>query len=381
MRTILRESNLDLLGEVERLIAALKATPVVPELAPYHDHMVRACADLHEQICHNLRDMELGRDDILPEEILSETQRLARDLRLHNRLAGPALRGLKSDRLSLRVIGWLHAVHKETTDVPVAMSTEEFGIWPQPPHPVVYFMPVSAQYSLLYQPLFFHEFGHLLYASHKPEMDSLVQDLQTQIAELLEPLAHRNDVHAQAEERQRTVIVLTWYKWAQELFCDAVGLMIGGPAFIHAFSHYLRMSPRAEYHCAPDELRLRPHPVTWLRTRLLTRRARELDCMAVADAIEQQWATIAAALGVVEDYYGFYEEEFLPVIWQTLDDMLVEAEPYRFTRQDVSEEEWTIDSTPVHLLNRAWRQFKNHPDEYPSWERRFVAIFCGHPSE
>jgi len=71
MRTILRESNLDLLGEVERLIAALKATPVVPELVPYHDHMVHACADLREQVCHNLRDLELGRDDILP-EILSE---------------------------------------------------------------------------------------------------------------------------------------------------------------------------------------------------------------------------------------------------------------------------------------------------------------------
>ena len=146
-------------------------------------------------------------------------------MRFYNqRLAGPALRGLESDRLSLRVIGWLHTVHKETISVPAAVSTEEFGIWPAPPHPVVYFMPASAQQGLLYQPLFFHEFGHLLYACHEPEMDSLVQDLQVQIAELLEPLAHRNDIHAQAEERQRTIIALTWYKWAQELFCDAVGL-------------------------------------------------------------------------------------------------------------------------------------------------------------
>lgn len=141
------------------------------------------------------------------------------------------------------------------------------------------------------------------------------------------------------------------------------------------------MSPRTEYHCSPDELRRRPHPVTWLRVRLLARRARELGCETAADAVEQQWATIAAALGVVEDYYGFYEEEFLPVIWQTLNDMLVEAEPYRFTRRDVGEEEWIVDSTPVHLLNRAWHQLKNHPDEYSSWERRAVAIFCDHPSE
>jgi len=380
MRTILHESNLDLLGEVERLIAALTEAPVIPELAVYRDRVVQACADIREQVRHNLRNLEFGREDILPEEILSETQRLARDLRLYNRrFAGPALRSLESDRLSLRVISWLHAVHKETTNIPAAVSTEEFGIWPDPPHPIVYFMPVSAQHGLLYQPLFFHEFGHLLYACHEPEMHSLVQDLQMEIAELLEPLARRNDVHAQAEERQRAIIVLTWYKWAQELFCDVVGLTIGGPAFIHAFNRYLRINPRTEYHCPPDELRLRPHPVTWLRTRLLARRAREMGCEAAADAMEQQWATIAGTLGVVEDYYGFYEKEFLPVIWQTLDDMLVEAEPYRFTPRDGGGDEWAPHSTPVHLLNRAWYEFRNNPDGYSEWERQAITAFCNTP--
>ena len=387
MRTILRESNFDLLSEAERLVAALSSISVVPELAAYHGHMVRACTSLCEQVHRNLRDLDLGQDDILP-EILSETQRLAHDLRLYNRrLAGPALRGLESDRLSLRVIGWLHTVHKETTGIPAAVSTEEFGIWAVPPHPlallhpVVYFMPASAQQGLLYQPLFFHEFGHLLYACHKPEMDGLVRDLQVRIAELLEPLARRNDAHAQAEEQQRAIIVFAWYKWAQELFCDAVGLTIGGPAFIHAFNRYLRISPRTEYHCPPDELGLRPHPVTWLRARLLARRARELDCGATADAMEQQWATIAATLSIVEDYYGFYEKKFLPAIWRTLDDMLVETDPYRFTKQDLGDEGCIPDSTPVHLLNRAWHQFKSNPDEYQSWERRSVAAFCDNPSE
>lgn len=386
MRMILHESNLDLLGEAERLVTALSSTSVVPELRLYHDYMVRACTSLCEQARRNLRDLELGRDEILP-EILSETQRLAHDLRLYNqRLAGPALRGLESDRLSLRVIGWLHAVHKETADVPAAVSTEEFGIWSVPPHPLasphpaVYFMPASAQQGLLYQPLFFHEFGHLLYACHEPEMDNLVQDLQVRIAELLEPLARRNDIHTQTEIRQRIIIALTWYKWTQELFCDAVGLTIGGPAFIHAFNRYLRINPRTEYHCPPDDLRLRPHPVTWLRARLLARRACELGCETVADAMERQWAIIADTLGVVEDYYGFYEEEFLPAIWQTLDDMLVEAEPYRFTQRDLGEEEWTPDSTVAHLLNRAWHHFGSNPDEYSDWERQIVTTFLDFPA-
>jgi len=379
MRTILRESNLDLLNEVERLISALTATPVMPELAAYHKHIVRACTEIGEQIRRNLRDLELGRDDVLP-DILSDTQRLAHDLRLYNRrLASPVLRGLESDRLSLRVIGWLHAAHKKTAEIPAAISTEEFSIWPAPPYPVVYFLPASTQQGLLYQPLLFHEFGHLLYACHEPEMHSLVQDLQMRIAELLEPLARRNDVHAQAEAQQRATIVSAWYNWIQELFCDAVGLTIGGPAFIHAFDRYLRIGSRTDYHCPPDELRLCRHPVTWLRARLLARRARELGYEAIADAMERRWATIAATLGVEEDYYGFYEDEFLPVIWQTLDDMLMEAEPYRCTQRDLGEEEWTSDSTPVHLLNRAWRRFRSNPDEYSTWEHQSIMTFCATP--
>jgi hypothetical protein len=379
VRTILREANLDLLGEIERLLAALVSITVVPELAAYRDQVARACVDLQGQIHRNLRDLELGRDDILP-GILSETQRLAFGLQLYNqRLAGPALRGLESDRLSLRVIGWLHATHKETSQVPAAVSTEEFGIWPKPPHPVVYFMPPSAQYGLLYQPLFFHEFGHLLYACHEPEMVSLVRGLQSQIADLLEPVARRNDAQSEAEMVQRAVIVHTWYGWIQELFCDAAGLVIGGPAFLRAFNRYLRIGRREGYHCSPDQLALRPHPVTWLRVHLLARRARELGFETIADDVEQQWATIAATLGLVEDYYGFYEQEFLPAIWRTLEDMLTEAEPYRSAPHDSGEEEWTADSTPVHLANRAWHLFQNDPSAYAAWERQAIAAFLNIP--
>ena len=95
--------------------------------------------------------------------------------------------------------------------------------------------------------------------------------------------------------------------------------------------------------------------------------------------MEQEWATIASTLGVVEDYYGFYEKEFLPVIWQTIEDMLTEAEPYRFTQLDLSDRAWTPDSTPVHLVNQAWQQLQTSPDNYPEWERRAISTFCQRP--
>lgn len=59
--------------------------------------------------------------------------------------------------------------------------------------------------------------------------------------------------------------------------------------------------------------------------------------------------------------------------------MLMEAEPYHFTPRDVSAEAWTPDSTPVHLLNWAWHQFRNSPEHYSEWERQAITAFCGTP--
>lgn len=376
MKSILYGCNIDLLTEVERLVGALNTTSVVAELVAYRDQVLQHCLDLREQICQNLSDLVLRTDDLLTEDVLSETQRLALGLRLYNqRLAGPALRGRDSDRLSLRIIHWLHSSHKDTIGIPGAVSTEEFSIWPAPPYPVVYFMPASAQHSLLYQPLFFHEFGHLLYACHRPEMDSLVMELQREIGELLEPLSHHNDILAQAEAQQRELVVRAWYDWIQELLCDAVGLTIGGPAFVLSFNHYLRMSPRTEYHCPANMLGLRRHPVAWLRVRLLALQAKRIGCEPLAKEIEQQWGTIAETLGVVEDYYGFYEDSFLPVIMGVLENMLTELGPYHFSLRDLGTEEWASDSTPVHLLNQGWREYQNNPQQYQSWESRSIAAF------
>ena len=386
MRAILQESNADLFNEVERLIDALNETQVVPELVFYHRHVTRACAELRVQIRRNIHYLALGEDGLLP-EILSETQRLASHLQLYNqRVVGPVLRGLPSDRLSLHIIGWLHAAHPETTSIPAAVSTEEFSIWPDPPHPVIYFMPVSAQHGLLYQPLFFHEFGHLLYACHEPKMSVLVHRLQIRLAKflgVLEPLPDEAPNDELQERQRRERIILIWYKWTQELFCDAVGLTIGGPAYVHAFNRYLRVSPRTEYSCPPDELAHRAHPVTWLRARLLARRGRRSDNPEIVDTaatMDRQWEQIATTMGIEENYHGFCEKEFLPMIEKTVDRMLEETTPYPFTGMDTDAEEWTPSASPVELLNLAWRKNRQDPVRYPAWERAAVNDFLTTPA-
>ena len=56
---------------------------------------------------------------------------------------------------------------------------------------------------------------------------------------MLRPSSQRNDQHAQIQSDRQRLVVNAWYSWAQELFCDAIGLCIGGPAFLHAFANYL----------------------------------------------------------------------------------------------------------------------------------------------
>ena len=106
-------------------------------------------------------------------------------------------------------------------------------IWPFLHIAPTYFFPFLEQKGLLFQPLLFHEFGHLLYLCHKREMDDLVRELQREVEDVLTPPSQRNDRHSDIQAGQRQTIVDTWYRWAQELFCDAVGLTIEGPSFLY----------------------------------------------------------------------------------------------------------------------------------------------------
>jgi hypothetical protein len=72
-----------------------------------------------------------------------------------------------------------------------------------------------------------------------PFFPFVIEELQRWIQDELEPLSRRNDELARRQRELQRDIVDTWYAWAQELFCDAVGLLMAGPAYLHAFNSYL----------------------------------------------------------------------------------------------------------------------------------------------
>ncbi len=164
MRNLLQQSNRALLHELDNLHRLILGTggSIAPELKEYLDWALQYCEALREGATQISSYLNLNEDSIL-DDLLSQTQAVTREFQLFNRQwVGPLLRARKSDRLCLRFLRWLHSTHPGTARTPVALRDDEFSLLPLPDLPAIYGLPCSAQYGLLFLPLFFHEFGHLL---------------------------------------------------------------------------------------------------------------------------------------------------------------------------------------------------------------------------
>jgi hypothetical protein len=314
----------------------IKNASAPTELDAYRAHVLGICEDLERLLLGNLEDLERGPQPIL-EDVLSNTQLAMRLAQLLSaRIASPILRASAADRLCLRTIGWLHRQHPITAAVPPAFGDGHTAVWPFIQVVPIYFMPTAEQRSLLFQPLVFHEFGHLLYQYHQPELDALVAEIQRGIDQNLMVSSQRNDRHDEEQINRRQGIVDTWYAWAQELFCAAVGLVIGGPAFLHAFSEHLSRMEHGDLYRLPSDLYHTSHPVTRLRISFLTARSRQLGYVFEADLLEQEWDAIGRAMAVPEDHHGFYDARSEALITNRIDDMLAEVSPRACTTMEAA---------------------------------------------
>ena len=118
------------------------------------------------------------------------------------------------------------------------------------------------------------------------------------------------------------------------------------------------------------------HPVSWLRVRFLTERAKGKGFSNLADTIWNEWCMTADVMGLTEDYYGFYHDSLSQRVNETLEDMLEEAAPREYSELEVIGDNCglTTDS-PVSLLNRAWQVHKKSPATYTAWETEKLKHF------
>jgi len=375
MQEELRASNEDLLHQLATLQRLFGDAKIPPELSGYRSEIEGVCERLRRQVQRNLKDLSYDLPDTY-ENILRQSQTVMRELELVNsHYAGPILRSLTDDRLALLILRWLHDEHPKARDWPFGLSDGNFAIYPHLDLPSLFFLPWSRQRTLLYLALLFHEFGHLLYALHKPEMDDLVAEFQQVVGNVLTPLTRRRRKAAESQETFRQLVVLRYYEWCQEFFCDAVGLRIGGPAFAKALTSYFRLHGAGEFYVPRTKQIARRHPVSWLRIKMLVHRCQSHGLSETATEIESAWLGTARLLKVREDYEGTWADDFFMPLRKMLDDMIEEAAPRIFSKDEIGTQGTGTMLTPVALLNRAWHRFEADQAGYRSWERSAVSEF------
>lgn len=378
MQTELSQSNADLAHQISTLQRLLGETSIPGELSGYRSEVESVCERLRRQVKRNLKDLSYNHAETF-ENVLRQTQRVMNELEILNVLyVGPLLRSRPEDRLALRVLRWLHDEHPQTAQRAFALSDGQFAIYPHRDLPSLYYLPCSRQRTLLYLPLLFHEFGHLLYALHRPEMDELVKEFQELVANVLAPMTVRRGPLAEQQDDFRERVVLVYYEWCQEFFCDAVGLGIGGPCFLHAFTNYFRLQGTGEFYVPRTRQIDRAHPVGWLRVRLLLDRAGRQGLREDAERDGSAWSQTAELMHVTEDYEGTWSEELFRPLQKTLDDMLEEVAPRELTSEDITPPDDTTEAlNPVGLLNLAWGRFTADPDAYGAFEADAILRFQG----
>lgn len=370
MREILKSNNNDLLREIRLSRSQLHRKHLPNELSLYKSWLDGYLDHLEKLISENFYYLSLNEDAIIP-EILDKTQSITRDLRvLSSRFIPPIVRLNNTDTFCLKLLSWLHDSHEQSKGKPFAVSDGVFSIYASKEIPLIYFLPTSSQQSLLHTPLFFHEFGHFLYAFHKQEMDDLVKGLQVELEEYLIIPFQQNDSKHSKEKEKAASIIETWFDWTQELFCDAVGLHIGGASYLHAFSHYLRMIGRGSFYMPEKDLNRSSHPISWLRVMFLAERAIRHGLEAEGNDIQNDWNKIASVLGESGNYHGYYKDQYKKPIIETLDNMIVEANPIHFSKYNHSTNDFDVAlNNFIQLVNIAWSKYKSDVNSYSGWEQ------------
>ncbi len=311
--------------ELETLLSLLQYASTSPRLEPFSHRLQMHGINLLSEVSRMLLNLELPDDGILP-DVLSDTGRIVREARfLHQRLAAPVLRHSPEDEIPLKVVLWLHDQHPRTAGIPAACTVGDMSILPVQVAPI-YFMPSLEGRGLLYLALIFHEYGHLIFALYRDEMRDLIEEFQQVIESGLQQLSGRNDYYSEQHSGLSKAISERWFEWTHEFFCDAIGLHLGGAAYLHAFSSYVHFLDPYDYVAEPNDLQKSTHPLSWMRIRLLAERARRLGLGNEADDVECEWKTVLDQLQVDEDYHGYFDDSLQSHLQNTLDDMLTCAD-------------------------------------------------------
>jgi hypothetical protein len=375
MKEALSHNIQDIERECKTIKETLINTTTPKELQLFKEWVILWVNSIVEDNNKNKYYLNLNRERLIP-SIYSGTQQNVNRLRGLAATYIPILhRHHLDDVFCLKILDWLHQQHNASKNNPFGLSSGGFSILPNVGYPMIYYLPASSQLNLLHFPLFFHEFGHFIYAAHRPEMEDLVKELQNKISEKIAVVNEDNTKKNEKQREKNIDIVETWFSWMQEFFCDTVGLHIGGKSYLHIFSLYLRTLGNSAFYMPEEGLTRSSHPVSWLRIKFLANRAKIYGLEKEANDLEKLWHEMAKLLNIREKYHGYYEESFFEIVNQSLDDMIEEAQPIFFKDYTQNTDKEWQNMNFIELLNYAWDKYLEDFEAYSILEKDMISHY------
>ncbi len=373
----MKEALLQNIQDIERQCKIIKSTiekiDIPSELVPFREWIYEISSQIQVNNEDNEYYLKLNRPTQF-RNLYIQTQKNVSILRfVAERYVHVLNRYQKDDNFCIKFIAWLHQQHKQSVNRPFGLSNDGFSIRPTVDIPMIYYLPTSSQLNLLHFPLFFHEFGHFLYAFHQKEVEDLIKELQSKISENIAIVSEENTASNERKREKNIWITETWFSWMQEFYCDAVGLHIGGKSYLHIFSLYLRTSGNASFYMNEESLKGCSHPVSWLRIKFLAHRAAALGLEKEAKDLTQLWQEMANVLNIKEKYHGYYEESFFEIVNQCLDDMIEETNPICFKDCVQKDNQQWQSMNFIELVNFAWDNYLENFETYSILENEIIA--------
>lgn len=233
-------------------------------------------------------------------------------------------------------------------------------------------IPLAEGSFLLHLPDLYHELAHPLLSEPN---DPCVEPLQAQLIEMLDfVLRHFASEIERLERKGRPpeirLYIRIWSEcwlnyWLFEFFCDLFSVYTVGPAF--AWSHYHLVAKRGFDLFAVPTRTLSKHPADAARMDAALLALEKVGFAREAKAIRQRWDELVIVSGSEPqpEYHHCYPQHIIESLVQR---SLVGMQGIgcHIARPDGA-------GTVFKLLNEAWLQFWEDPQEYATWEKERIA--------
>lgn len=261
-----------------------------------------------------------------------------------------------------RVVKKIYLEHRILAQPPIVSTISNFDAyyWAVP-HLEIIALPAGEEHSLLNLPDLYHEIGHLI---HVMNLGKSYDEVKKQLEDHFNRCLYKNLADQKLLERANNL----WAKnWLEEFTCDLLGCYMCGPAYA-----WTNLKLLATGHGTAKVYRdSASHPADEARMQCILLLLEKMGLTRELESLKRAWAQF------LKDTHAHKPSSYGVVYPPKLLAEMV-SEFYEFYQNadlaSFAELQGKSESTIADLLNKAWEEARNNPENYQAFERNEIAI-------